>query len=111
MTSPWSDTAVDDSQLEGTGTGLALAPGRHTIVVVCSECAKARTIKKTVKEHASLVSAAQLADDEPVFTSAAFTPIDPEPLRSAHGGVASSPQVPRHAADPWDFAHHDRRRR
>jgi hypothetical protein len=112
-TSPWSRTDVDDAQLDPSGQGLALAPGRHTIIVVCGDCAKARTIQKQLAERASLSSIVALPDDEPPITSAVFQPVDLEPLRHAHGGRTTPPstQAPRHAADPWDFAHHDRRRR
>ena len=113
-TSPWSPTAVDDAQLDPTGHGLALAPGRHTIIIVCSDCAKARTLEKRLTARTSLASVVALPADEPPLTSAVFQQIDPEPLRQAAGGRNTPPpqtKVPRHAADPWDFAHHDRRRR
>jgi hypothetical protein len=116
-TSPWSATDVDDAQLEPRGQALALAPGRHTIIVVCGDCAKVRTIHKQLAERASFAEIADLVahEDEPPITSApVFEPIDEEPLRHAHGGRATpagAQQTPRHATDPWDFAHHDRRRR
>ncbi|MBX3161698.1 MAG: hypothetical protein KF773_37400 [Deltaproteobacteria bacterium] len=109
-TSPWSTAAVDDARLDlpPVGQGLALAPGRHTIIVVCSDCARARAIRRRLAARASVAELVLDDRDEPPITSATvFEPIDAEPLRHAHGGRAT----PRHAADPWDYAHHDRRRR